>query len=68
MIIKKPNNLSNLSNNKLSNFIHENVKDIQNPQILEFGVRAGHSTNFFLNLCRKNNGKCFSVDIIDYSN
>lgn len=68
MIIKKPNNLSNLSNNKLSNFIHENVKDIQNPQILEFGVRAGHSTNFFLNLCRKNNGKCFSVDMIDYSN
>lgn len=68
MIITKPQDLTNLSNNKLSNFIYENVKDIQNPQILEFGVRAGHSTKFFLSLCKKNNGKCFSIDMIDYSN
>ena len=68
MKIEKPYNLSEVSKNKVSNFIYEDIKDIKNPQILEFGVRAGHSTKFFLDLCKKNNGKCISVDIDDYSN
>ena len=68
MKIEKPYNLSEVSKNKVSNFIYEDIKDIKNPQILEFGVRAGHSTKFFLDLCKKNNGKCISVDIKDYSN
>ena len=68
MTIEKPYNLSEISKNKVSNFIYEDIKNIKNPQILEFGVRAGHSTKFFLDLCKKNNGKCISIDMIDYSN
>ncbi len=67
MKIKEPLNISSLSKNKLSNFIHDNVRNIPNPQILEFGVREGNSTKFFLDLCKQNDGKCFSVDINDYS-
>jgi len=68
MKVEKPYNLSEVSKNKVSNFIYEDIKDIKSPQILEFGVRAGHSTKFFLDLCKKNDGKCISVDIDDYSN
>ena len=68
MKIEKPYNHSETSKNKVSNFIYEDIKDIKNPQILEFGVRAGHSTKFFLDLCKTNNGKCISVDMNDYSN
>ena len=68
MKIEKPYNLPEISKNKVSNFIYEDIKDIKNPQILEFGVRKGHSTKFFLDLCKKNDGKCISVDIDDYSN
>ena len=67
MKIEKPNNLSEISNKKVSNFIYEEIKDVKSPQILEFGVRAGHSTKFFLDICKKNKGKCFSVDMNDYS-
>ena len=68
MIIDKPKDLSIISQKKLSRFIFDNIKDIKNPQIFEFGVRAGISTKFFLDLCQKNNGKCVSVDMNDYSN
>ena len=68
MKIEKPYNHSEISKNKVSNFIYEDIKNIKNPQILEFGVRKGHSTKFFLDLCKKNNGKCISVDMDDYSN
>lgn len=47
-------------------FIYENVKKIKNPNIIEFGVRKGISTNMFLYLCNKNNGKLLSVDIVNY--
>ena len=53
MKIEKPNNLSEISNKKVSNFIYEEIKDVKSPQILEFGVRAGHSTKFFLDICKK---------------
>ena len=53
---------------KLINTITRYLKDIKDPNILEFGVRKGISTGFFLELCKKNNGKLFSVDIDDYSN
>ena len=68
MKIEKPYNHSETSKNKVSNFIYEDIKNIKNPKILEFGVRKGHSTKFFLELCKKNNGKCISVDMDDYSN
>ena len=53
--------------NKLKSFFFEEIKNIKNIKILEFGVREGNSTKFFLELCDKNNGKLYSVDINDYS-
>ncbi len=53
---------------KLRSFFYEDIKDLKNIKILEFGVREGNSTSFFLELCDKNNGKLYSVDIDDYSN
>jgi predicted O-methyltransferase YrrM len=37
------------------------------PVILEFGVRHGISTEFFLNICEKKNGFLYSVDMDDNS-
>jgi predicted O-methyltransferase YrrM len=51
-------------NNKLKNFIGAELKLIKNPQILEFGVREGTSTNFFLKNIKK--GKLISVDVNNY--
>jgi predicted O-methyltransferase YrrM len=44
-------------------FIYENIKNIKNLNIIEFGVRKGVSTNMFLYLCNKNKGRLLSVDI-----
>ena len=52
---------------KIKNFIEDQIKNIQNPSIIEFGVKEGRSTKMFLDLCEKNNGKLFSIDITDYS-
>ena len=52
---------------KLRSFFYEDIKNTKNIKILEFGVREGNSTKFFLELCKKNNGKLYSVDIDDYS-
>ena len=41
------------------------IKNIPNPNILELGVQSGRSTLKFLDLCNKNNGKLFSVDVDD---
>lgn len=68
MKIEKPKNISIFSQKKISDFIFDDIKYIKNPQILEFGVREGVSTKFFLDLCKKNNGKCISIDMNDYSN
>ena len=43
------------------------LKSLTEPVILEFGVRYGQSTEFFLNICEKNNGFLYSVDIDDTS-
>jgi hypothetical protein len=51
-------------NNKLENFIGDGLKLIKNPQVLEFGVREGKSTDFFLKNIKK--GKLISVDINNY--
>ena len=53
---------------KLINFMIEEIKDQRDLKILEFGVRKGVSTKFFLEICKKNNGKLYSVDIDDCSN
>ena len=61
-------NIENDYIRKLNNFILDEIKDIKNIKILEFGVRKGISTKLFLNLCKINNGKLYSVDVEDYSN
>jgi len=52
---------------KLDKFIIEEIKSIRDICILEFGVREGVSTKKFLECCKKNNGKLYSVDIDDCS-
>ena len=66
--MKKPNELSEISKNKLFNYLDRDFRIIDKPTILEFGVRKGHSTKYFLDLCNKNKGKCYSIDMNDYSN
>ena len=63
---------SNLKNtrhyDKFYNFIYKDIKDLKNPNILEFGVSdAGLSTSILLDICEKNNGNLYSVDVNDYS-
>ena len=53
---------------KLKKFFENELNDISNPKILEFGVREGRSTKILLDYCKKNNGELFSIDIEDYSN
>ena len=53
---------------KLENFLFPYINEIQNPTILELGVQNGRSTKKFLQLCNKQNGKLFSVDLDDCSN
>ena len=60
-------NIKNDYLRKLQNFIISEILDIQNIKILEFGVNKGFSTKMFLEICKKNNGKLYSVDIEDFS-
>ena len=55
-------------NYKLDNFLFPIIKGINNPIILELRVQKGRSTKKFLDICKKNNGKLFSIDIDDCSN
>ena len=41
---------------------------LKEPQILEFGVRHGQSTELFIEICEKTNGFLYSVDIDNYEN
>lgn len=52
---------------KISESAESFLKNIENPSILEFGVRHGYSTRYFLNICEKKNGYLYSVDIDDCS-
>ncbi len=52
---------------KFFNFIYNDIANIDEPNILEFGVRHGCSTALFLDVCKQNNGYLYSVDINDYS-
>ena len=54
--------------NKIESFLIKQVKDIKKPIILEFGVKEGRSTKMFLEICKKNDGKLFSIDRDEYSN
>lgn len=52
---------------KFFDYVYQDLLKIEQPKILEFGVHAGFSTSIFLDICKLNNGKLFSVDINDYS-
>ena len=51
---------------KFNSFITSQIKDIKKINIIEFGVKEGRSTKIFLDLCKKNSGKLFSVDVDNY--
>ena len=52
---------------KLDKFLMPLISNVSNPIILELGVENGRSTKKFLQICKKNNGKLFSVDTQDCS-
>ena len=52
---------------KLDNFLFKQINQMNEPIILELGVQKGRSTKKFLELCNKNNGQLFSVDLDDCS-
>ena len=55
-------------NYKIDNYLIKKIDKIQNPIILELGVQNGRSTKKFLEICKINSGKLYSVDIDDCSN
>lgn len=55
-------NKKNSTYYKLKKFIEHEIKYKNNIKILEFGVQNGYSTDFFLNICKKNNGELLSID------
>ena len=52
---------------KLKKELIEKIKSIKDIKILELGVQRGVSTKMFLEVCKKNKGKLYSVDIEDCS-
>ena len=54
-------------NNKIKSELISRIDHINNISVLELGVQNGVSTNYFLEVCDKNNGKLYSVDIEDCS-
>ena len=52
---------------KINNYLIPRVENISSPNILELGVQKGFSTKKFLDLCNKNNGHLYSVDVDDCS-
>ena len=52
---------------KFFNYLYADLVSINNPNILEFGVHAGFSTSIFLDVCKLNNGKLYSIDVEDFS-
>ena len=60
-----------MSNNdyliKLQESTSDYLSTLNEPVILEFGVRHGISTEFFLKFCEKKNGFLYSVDMDDSS-
>lgn len=51
---------------KFNSFITNQIKNIKDISIIEFGVKEGRSTEIFLSLCKKNSGKLYSIDVVDY--
>ena len=54
-------------NYKLESNLFPLIQGIKNIVILELGVQKGRSTKKFLEICKKNNGKLYSIDVDDCS-
>lgn len=54
-------------NSKIKSELISRIEHINNISVLELGVQKGVSTNYFLEVCDKNNGELYSVDIEDCS-
>tara|TARA_Y100000590_G_scaffold163945_2_gene187893 strand:- start:2735 stop:3361 length:627 start_codon:yes stop_codon:yes gene_type:complete len=52
---------------KIEEFFLNELRNINNPKIVEFGVRHGISTKKFIEICENNNGFLNSFDIHDCS-
>jgi hypothetical protein len=59
--------LKNTYFEKLKETFYEDLIKVEKPTILEFGVRYGVSTSLFIDICEKNLGKLYSVDLDDSS-
>ena len=55
------------STKKLDIALSGEIAKLKKPNILEFGVQIGSSTSKFIEICKKKNGKLYSVDIDDCS-
>lgn len=55
------------STKKLDTALNGEISKLKKPNILEFGVQIGSSTTKFIEICKKKNGKLFSIDIDDCS-
>ena len=53
---------------KIDNFFLKDLKKIQKPNIIEFGVRKGVSTKKIIKICEENEGFLHAVDNEDCSN
>ena len=62
------NDLKNVYYEKLKETFYKDLSKVEKPIILEFGVRHGVSTKLFIDICEKNFGKLYSIDLDDYSN
>ena len=54
-------------NYKLERNLFPLIQGIKNIVILELGVQKGRSTKKFLEICKKNNGTLYSIDVDDCS-
>jgi len=63
---KKENSPTEQYENKLEFFL-DDLRKIQKPQIIEFGVRFGVSTKKIIEICERNNGFLNAIDVLDCS-
>ena len=53
--------------NKIEEFFLNDLKEIKEPKVIEFGVRFGISTKKIIEICEANNGFLYAIDIDDCS-
>ena len=61
------NKFMNEYEEKIEKNLFSLIKNLDKPKILELGVQSGVSTNKFLEICNKNDGYLYSIDIDDCS-